>query len=275
METPVQIDKDRCTGCGICSRVCIFSVLSWDNSKTIPRVIPERKGQCVRCGHCETFCPSSAISVNYPAAWPMPDQPTPGPVTSAQIRDLIQGRRSVRQFRHQPVPRETIESMLDIVRYAPSAVNLQPVHWQVIEKETSRKALAAGVVRWLDEASRNGWYRELDAFLPELIRKWDEGTDLITHDAPCIIIAHTPRTSPAFYTDAVIALSYLDIVAPVFGIGTCWAGLVRKACENSAEVQKLTGIPGDHVIQHAMLAGYPALQHRQVPRRQPARIGWK
>jgi nitroreductase len=165
--------------------------------------------------------------------------------------------------------------MLDIVRYAPSAVNLQPVHWQIIEEEESRRALTAGVVRWLDEASRNGWYRELDAWLPELIRQWNEGTDLITHGAPCIIIAHTPRTSPAFYTDAVIALSYLDIVAPVFGIGTCWAGLVRKACENSPEVQKLTGIPDDHVVQHAMLAGYPALQHHQIPRRQPARIGWK
>ena len=230
---------------------------------------------CVKCGHCETFCPSSAISVHYPAAWPIPVQPIPDPVTITQIRDLVQGRRSVRQFRHQPIPRETIESMLDIVRYAPSAVNLQPVYWQILETGEARKALAAGVVRWLDEAFRNGWCHELDSWLPDLIRKWDEGTDLITHDAPCIIIAHTPRLSPAFYTDAVIALSYLDIVAPVFGIGTCWAGLVRRACENSAEVQKLTVIPGDHVIQHVMLAGYPALQNRQVPRRQPARISWK
>ncbi len=127
METPVWIDKNRCTGCGICSRVCIFPVLSCDN-KNHPRVIPERKDLCVKCGHCETFCPSSAISVHYPAAWPIPVQPIPDPVTITQIRDLVQGRRSVRQFRHQPIPRETIESMLDIVRYAPSAVNLQPVY---------------------------------------------------------------------------------------------------------------------------------------------------
>ena len=205
----------------------------------------------------------------------MPGQPVPNPLAPAQIRELVQGRRTERQFGKQPISRETIESMLDIVRYAPSAVNLQPVHWQIIEKEESRKALAAGVVRWLDEASRNGWYRELDAWLPELISKWDEGTNLVTHDSTCIIIAHTPKTSPAFYTDAVIALSYLDIVAPVFGIGTCWAGLVRKACENSPEVQKLTGIPANHMVQHAMLAGYPALQHRKVPRRQPVRITWK
>jgi nitroreductase/NAD-dependent dihydropyrimidine dehydrogenase PreA subunit len=274
MEIPVKIDNNRCNGCGICSRVCVFTILIQDDKKDAPRVIPERKKMCVYCGHCETFCPSSAISVNYPATWPAPEHTVLNPVTSEQIRDLVQGRRTIREFQHLPIPRETIELMLDIVRYAPSAVNAQPVHWQIIETKERRKALVNGVVRWLDEASRNGWYRELDAFLPELIRKWEDGIDLITHDAPCIIIAHTPKSSPMFYTDTIIALSYLDIVAPVFGIGTCWAGLVRKACENSPEVQKITNIPADHVVQHAMLVGYPNLKQRQVPRRQPARIGW-
>lgn len=274
METPVQIDTNRCNGCGICTRLCVFSILIQETPKSTPLIIPERKGLCVYCGHCETFCPTSAISVHYPVEWPVPEHATPKAVTTAQIKELVQGRRTVREFQHQSIPRETIESILDIVRYAPSAVNVQPVHWQIIENPEKRKELVTGVIQWLEEASKNGWYRELDSFLPELIRKWENGIDLITHDAPCIIIAHTPKTSPMFYTDAVIALSYLDIVAPVFGIGTCWAGLVRKACENSPRVQKIIGIPTDHVVQHAMLAGYPALKHRQVPHRQVARITW-
>jgi nitroreductase len=46
------------------------------------------------------------------------------------ILDAIQGRHSTRAFLKQPVPQQTIESILAIARYAPSGVNTQP--WQVV-----------------------------------------------------------------------------------------------------------------------------------------------
>jgi nitroreductase len=46
------------------------------------------------------------------------------------VLDAIRGRSSVRAFLDKPVPRETVEAILDCARFAPSGVNSQP--WQVV-----------------------------------------------------------------------------------------------------------------------------------------------
>jgi len=45
------------------------------------------------------------------------------------VLDAMRGRHSTRAFLEKPVARETIESILDAARFAPSGVNAQP--WQV------------------------------------------------------------------------------------------------------------------------------------------------
>lgn len=46
-----------------------------------------------------------------------------------ELLDAMRGRHSTRAFLDRPVPRSTIESILDAARFAPSGVNAQP--WQV------------------------------------------------------------------------------------------------------------------------------------------------
>ena len=64
--------------------------------------------------------------------------------------DLIKAineRKSVRAFRHDPVPRETLEEILKLTILAPSAINLQPWEFVVVmgeEKERlSRRLIKA------------------------------------------------------------------------------------------------------------------------------------
>ena len=47
-------------------------------------------------------------------------------------RDIIISRRSIRQFKNEPVPRNVIEQILDLARYAPTASNDQNVGYIVI-----------------------------------------------------------------------------------------------------------------------------------------------
>ena len=42
------------------------------------------------------------------------------------FKDLVLKRYSVRKFSNQPVAQETLETILDAVKFAPSAVNFQP-----------------------------------------------------------------------------------------------------------------------------------------------------
>jgi nitroreductase len=67
------------------------------------------------------------------------------------LLEAMRGRHSTRAFLDRPVARETIESILDVARWAPSGVNAQP--WQVavvtgaIKERISVALLAARVQR--------------------------------------------------------------------------------------------------------------------------------
>lgn len=47
-----------------------------------------------------------------------------------ELNDAVHGRRSIRAFLTDPVPRETIEKIVDLARWAPSWGNTQP--WEIV-----------------------------------------------------------------------------------------------------------------------------------------------
>ncbi|KQC05904.1 MAG: hypothetical protein APR62_08980 [Smithella sp. SDB] len=56
----LQVDKNKCTGCGMCMDVCPHKVFKI-NSK---HVVIQNRDACMECGACSLNCPVNAISVN-------------------------------------------------------------------------------------------------------------------------------------------------------------------------------------------------------------------
>lgn len=56
---------------------------------------------------------------------------------------------------------------------------------------------------------------------------------------------------------SIIALTHFDIVAPSFGLVTCWAGFLTEAAKSWKPLQEALALQSGRVITYAMMFGYP------------------
>lgn len=59
------------------------------------------------------------------------------------VREAAEQRRSIRSFEQQPIPHADVDAILDVVRRAPSAFNVQPWRFVVVETPELKQRLAA------------------------------------------------------------------------------------------------------------------------------------
>jgi ferredoxin len=55
----VEIDNDKCTGCGFCVKACPADALIIENK--LSQMRPPGVNECMGCGDCMAICPEDAI----------------------------------------------------------------------------------------------------------------------------------------------------------------------------------------------------------------------
>ena len=55
----IQIDLERCTGCGTCEDVCPGDIIRMVDEKPVPVYADE----CWHCGACKVECPTDVIRI--------------------------------------------------------------------------------------------------------------------------------------------------------------------------------------------------------------------
>ncbi len=83
----VALDEEKCTGCGICERVCPKNCYEIDKKRHIA-IIP-RADRCVQCGACIVQCPFDALCFESPGGEIIP------PETIRKFKLNLLGKRLV------------------------------------------------------------------------------------------------------------------------------------------------------------------------------------
>jgi nitroreductase len=197
----------------------------------------------------------------------------PDPIGSGTLGKYLRARRSIRAYRPEPVEKDTLLTLLDTARYSATGSNAQLVGWIVIHNPDTIHTLAGMTIDWMREHTHDN--HPISRYLPAHIENWDQGIDGICRNAPEILVAHVPAGNRMAAIDAIIALTYVDVAAPAYGVGTCWAGLLTMAARDSRPLMEALGIPAGREIGYAMLAGYPKYRPARIPPgRRPLNVSW-
>ena len=206
---------------------------------------------------------------------------------------LLRERRSIRNYKPDPVPRDTLEHLIRVARHTPTGTNSQNVHWLVLADREKVRELQQRCQRFYgrlfglvnNPVGRLGvrmvagskQHQQLREYLPvvqEAARRMEQGDDRLLYDAPALILVHAESWDSCSSFNCDTALFSASLVAHGLGLGCCFNGFVQQAVENSRPLKRWLGIPRDHRCTMTMGVGWPALRYRQVCERAEPTIRW-
>ncbi|MCY1722991.1 nitroreductase family protein [Prolixibacteraceae bacterium Z1-6] len=254
-----KIDKKKCIKCGLCAQEC--PVLIIDGKTEYPEIKEGKEKQCIKCQHCLAVCPTAALSIwgkNPEDSIPVTDElPTP-----EDMERLIKTRRSIRKFKKEEINQELIQKLLETAAYAPTGHNKNSVLFSVTDSKEQLNKLRTAVYDGIKRAGDAGTLPETMAFLGDLQRLWDsKQIDVLFRDAPHVLITSAPKNVASPDADCHIALSYFELLANTYRVGTLWNGFIKMVLKDIAPgIGRQIGIPEDHVIGYVLLFGKPAVK---------------
>lgn len=193
-----------------------------------------------------------------------------------EILEAIRARKSIRGYKPDPVPKETIEKIIDVATRAPSSGNTQPwgitaVTGRVLEAimENNIKLLNCGATPQNPPKAFVGKYRrrqvELAIQLYQLMgivkgdeagraEWWQRGFRFF--DAPAALILSVDESLDELHVmlDVGAIAQTICLTALSFGLGTC---IQDQGIMFPQTIREFTNIPKSHRIIICITIGYP------------------
>jgi nitroreductase len=181
------------------------------------------------------------------------------------VIQAIKSRRSVRKYLDTPLSKETIDTLIDTAKYAPSGMNEQPWGFIVVQDKNSIKELSEHAIPYINKLIEEN---------PKFIRykKRMKVPDFsIFYNAPCLIII-LGRTDAFFYkNDCAMAAQNIMLTACSMNIGSCWIGMMEVLNKDQWFRQKFQ-IPDNYTIVAPLALGYFDPKDIQPIERKPIEI---
>jgi len=273
----IKFDYELCTRCGLCSKVCGSKRIVIREDKLPFKII---EAGCSDCGHCIAVCPANAVLNTRVDMQEFTEMVDPG-ISAGQFTNLVRNRRSIRNYKDEPLKKEHIDKLLEIVKYIPTGSNKQSLKFKFItDRELLLKinsTMAAKVKRasnlinsfpvkyFVSKKSRSSLKRMTDLFY--------SGNDTFLRNAPCLLIIYTEeRYFRIPQWDAGIASNTIDLAAQTLGIGTLMNGYFVVLANRFKSIRRLVQIRKKNAILTAMCLGYPGIRYRKTVFRRPLKV---
>lgn len=261
----IQVDEKKCIGCGACEKDCFFEAIKVrENKAAVLR-------DCFRCGHCVAVCPTGAVSIpDYPMEDVKEFNKEDFSMDAGRLLDFIKFRRSVRQFKKEPIPRSEIESILEAGRFTPTAGNRQDVSYIVLQKELEAfKPLAWEGLDALIKLEGFPYTRMLEPLRQAHQKNPAEDGLFFGADALLLVLGESSALS------AGLAACSMELMAQAKGIGVLYSGFLQGIINTSPEAKTFLGLDGKKTLCACMLLGYPDVQYYRTAPRKPAEVQWR
>ncbi len=165
-------------------------------------------------------------------------------VAGMDVFEAIYNRRSVRSYKRDLVPEESLSRVLEAASRAPSAGNLQPWRFIIIRDAARKNALAQAAL----------------------------GQSMVAAAPVVVVVCADQRRSGRYYSergtnlfciqDTAAAIENLMLAAFALGLGTCWVGSFDE--NRAADILR---IPNSMRPVAIIPLGYPAEHPNPTPRR--------
>jgi len=150
------------------------------------------------------------------------------------VYELILKRRTIRKFKQQKIERSILEKLVNAARFAPSAANMQPLKYMIVDEKEKADVVFANV-KWAGYIAPEGDPKENEKPV-----------------AYIIVLVDTDIKKSNYELDAGAAIQNIILTSLEEGIGACWIGST-----NRNNLRSFFGIPEKEEINSVIALGYP------------------
>lgn len=286
----IRISYDRCNSCGLCVKVCKdFSLVMNNDMLTVS---DHPLFGCTGCGHCMAVCPSHAIEISGREISvndlidlsEMKDKSN-----YDQLKNLMVGRRSTRDFKHQSISDEMVEKIIEAAVSAPMGLPPSDVQLIVFKGEDKVREFSFDVIDYFNKISwvfskQFVWiwrlfgkeaYQLMKSFgnplVNFMVETKEKNENYLLYDAPlAMYFMSSPYSDPA---DPYIPATYAMLAAESMGLGTCMIGSIHPVIQYGAKkLKQKWNIPAKAPSGIVVIFGYPKYKYTSGIKRSFANV---
>ena len=156
--------------------------------------------------------------------------------------EVIEKRRSIRNYKPDPIPEEHLKKILEAARLAPSGGNRQPWRFIVVRDPERKEALA--------KASKNQMFIA------------DADVVVVALSDPTVYSSLGTKRRIPYLQDPMIAVEHMVLAATALGYGTCWIGAFEED-----KIKQILNVPEELAVVALLPIGVPNENPPAKPRK--------